>query len=113
MRQRADELVDLISRQRAIDPAVPLGQFRVIVLCAQHYFECAASAHETREVLSSAGARNHAKRRFELTEDRRLACRKAHVAREYEFASHAAYSAFDLRDGDEPAGAQVAKHLAD
>src|SRR6185437_10193023 len=38
---------------------------------------------------------------------------KAHVAGEYELAAHSANPTFDLRDGNEAAGAYVPKDLAD
>ena len=34
--ERPDEAVERVGGQRAIDPAVPLGQFRVIIQRAQH-----------------------------------------------------------------------------
>src|SRR5918912_4467625 len=39
MRERADEVAELIGRQRSIDPAVRCGQLRVVILRAQHDFE--------------------------------------------------------------------------
>lgn len=48
-----------------------------------------------------------------LTENRRLPRGIAHVAREHELAAGAAHASFDLRDGDEPACAQMAKQKAD
>src|SRR5882724_8839186 len=71
--ERSDEIVKLFGRQRPIDPAVAFSQIRVVVLCGQHHFERATAAHQPREVLCAACARNHAKCRLELPEDRRLA----------------------------------------
>ena len=51
--------------------------------------------------------------RLRLTENRRLARSKTHVARQHEFAAGAAYAALDLRDGDEAAGAEMAKQEGD
>src|SRR6185295_14452335 len=64
-------------------------------------------------MLSRARSGDHTEGRLELTEDRRLARRKAHIAGEYELTAHAANPAFDLRDGNEAAGAHVPKDLAD
>ena len=64
-------------------------------------------------MLGAAPAGDHAERRLELTEDRRLARGKAHVARQHELAAGAAYATLDLRDGDEAACAQMAKQQGD
>ena len=52
-------------------------------------------------------------RRLGLTENRRLARSKAHVARQHELAAGGAYATLDLRDGDEAACAQMAKQQGD
>src|SRR5690349_13598525 len=62
-------------------------------------------------MLGRACSRNHTEGRLELTKDRRLACRKAHVAGEYEFAADSANPTFDLGDGHEAARAYVPKNL--
>src|SRR6185369_12137643 len=64
-------------------------------------------------MLSRARSGNHTEGRLELTEDRRLARGKAHIAGEYELTAYAANATFNLRDGDEAAGAHVPKDLAD
>src|ERR1041385_7228483 len=63
-------------------------------------------------MLGRACSGNHTEGRLELTKDRRLARRKAHVAGEYELAADSANATLDLRDGHETAGAQVPKDLA-
>jgi len=60
-------------------------------------------------VLNTAGARDQAEPYFRLTEDRRLACGKAHVARQHELATCAPNASRDLSDRHKPACAQVAK----
>src|SRR5580704_15987286 len=39
MRERCHEIIERAGGQRPIDPAVPLSQLRVVILCAQHDFE--------------------------------------------------------------------------
>src|SRR5258707_14579512 len=99
MSEQANKLAEFTRGQRSIAPAIPFGQIRVVVLCAQHNFERPPTTHQPCEMLGAAGARNHTKCWLELTEDRRFAS-KTHVAREYEFASDAAYTTLNLRDGD-------------
>ena len=100
MRERPDEVVERVGGQRAIDPAVPLGQFRVVVLRAQHDLERPGAAHETGEVLGAAAAGTDRNRlrtgRRSPTRARRSACRTPARTR-----CHAAYAAFDLRDCDQ------------
>src|SRR5215813_1483272 len=98
MGQRFDEITKFSSRQRSIDPTVSFGKIRVVVLGAQHDFERAPATHQSRQMLRSAGPRNNTERRLELTKDRRLSGSEAHVAGQDEFATHAADTAFDLRD---------------
>src|SRR4051794_7847825 len=50
LRERADEVTQLVGVQRAVDPAVAFGQLRVVVLAAEHDLEGAPAAHEPREV---------------------------------------------------------------
>src|SRR4029450_10295744 len=95
------------------DPAVPFSNLSVVIISAQHNFQRPSATHESGEVLSGARSGDHTKGRLELTEDRRLACGKAHIAGEYELAAYAANATFDLRDGNEAAGAHVPKDLAD
>src|SRR5262249_61251130 len=47
-------------KTQTLDPAVPLSQVGVIILCAQHDFECAGTAHKAREMLGAACARDQA-----------------------------------------------------
>jgi hypothetical protein len=103
--ERSDEVVERVGRQRAIDPAVALGQLRVVVLRAQHDLERPGAAHEAREVLGGAPAGELAERRFELAEDSRFARGEAHVAGQHELAAGATHAPRDLRDGDEAARA--------
>ena len=63
-------------------------------------------------MLDAAAARDHPHRRLQLAENRRLSRGKAHVARQHELAAGAANAAFDLRDGDKAACAEVAKQQA-
>ena len=64
-------------------------------------------------LLGCAAAGEQTERRLHLTEDRRLARAKAHVAGQHELAAGAAYATLDLRDGDQAAGAQMAKQEGD
>src|SRR5262249_11504872 len=113
MSERSDEIAELFRGQRAIDPAVPLGQLRVVVLRAQHDFERPGAAHETCEVLDAACAWVHTRPCLRLPENRRLARGKAHVARQHELAAGAARAPLNLRDADEAARAETAKKKAD
>src|SRR6267142_4264767 len=101
--QRADEMIERVGGQRSIDPAVPFSQVGVIILRAQHDFKCASTAHETDEMLGAACARDHTKRRLELTKNCGLPRGEAHIARQYELAAHTAYATLDLSDGNEAA----------
>ncbi len=105
--------LERVGGQRAIDPAVPFRELRVVVVRAQHDLERPRAAHEAHEVLDAAPAGDQAERRLELTEDRRFARGEAHVARQHELAAGAADATLDLRDGDETAGAQMAKQERD
>jgi hypothetical protein len=60
-------------------------------------------------VLRSAGAGEQTERRLELAEDRRLARGETHVAGQHELAAGTANPPFDLRDGDQAAGAEMMK----
>ena len=84
MRERVDEVVQLGGGQRSVDPAVALGELRVVVVGAEHDLERPAAAHEAREVLGGAAAGKRAECRLELREDGRLPCREAHVAGQHE-----------------------------
>src|ERR1700730_7899174 len=112
-RERSHEITEFTCRQCSVDPAIALCNLSIVIIGAQHNFERPPTAHEAREVLSGARSGNHTKRRLELTENRRLARGKAHVAGEYELAAHAANAPLDLSDGNKAAGAQVPKDLAD
>src|SRR5262249_45724551 len=72
----------------------------------------AAAAHEAREVLDAPRAGAHTCRRLRLAENRRLSRSKAHVAGQHELAAACANAALDLRDGDQAACAEIAKHQA-
>jgi len=50
-------------------------------------------------MLDAARAGDQAERLLRLTEHRRLARRKSHVARQHELAAGAPHAALDLRDG--------------
>ena len=60
-------------------------------------------------MLGGAATGEHAERGLELTEDRRLSRREAHVGRQHELAADAAYATLDLRDRDQAALAQAVK----
>ena len=98
MGERSHEAAERLRGQRSVDPAVPLGQLRVVVLRAQHDLERPGAAHEAHEVLDAAPAGDQTERRLRLTEDRRLPGGEAHVARQHELAAGAAYATLDLRD---------------
>ena len=70
MSERPDELPKRVGGQRAIDPAVALGQVGVVVLGAQHHLERSGTTHQAREMLGGAAAGELAEGRLELTEDR-------------------------------------------
>ena len=70
LRERPDELVECARRHGAIDPAVPLGEVRVVVLGAQQDLERPGTAHEPSEVLRGAPTGQLTERRLELREDR-------------------------------------------
>jgi len=72
-----------------------------------------ARARPECEVLDAAGTRDQAESHLRLAEYRRLSRGKAHVARQHEFAAGAANVTFDVRNGDEAAGAQVAKQQSE
>jgi len=99
--------------QGSIDPAVPFSNLSVVIFGAQHDFERPDAAHEASEVLSGARSGDYTKRRLKLTKDRRLARRKAHVARQYELAPNTTNTTLDLRNADEPTGAQLTEQLTD
>jgi hypothetical protein len=63
--------------------------------------------------LDTAPARNDAKCWFRLSENRRLASGKAHVARQHELAAGSAYAALDLGDREKAACAEMSKHKRD
>jgi hypothetical protein len=71
------------------------------------------ATHEPYEVLRSASAWDQTERGLELTEDRRLPRGETHVARQHELAAGAAHATLDLRDADQAARAQMAKHEGD
>ena len=108
-----DEIVEGARGQGSVDPSVPLGELRVVILGAQEDLERAGAAHDPREVLGGAAAGNLTERGFELREDRRLPRGEAHVARQDELAARGSDPALDLRDGHEAARAQVAKQQRD
>src|SRR4051812_14794275 len=70
VRQRTDEIAELVGRQCPIDPAIAFSQLSAVVLCAQHDLERPGSAQETCEVLGTACSRNHAEEWLELTKNR-------------------------------------------
>jgi hypothetical protein len=70
MSEPADEIAELVGGQRSVDPAVPLGEFRVVVRRTQHDLERAGAAHEPRQMLRGASAGGQAERGLELSEDR-------------------------------------------
>src|SRR5262245_3505530 len=113
MRERSNELTKCGLRHRSIDPAVSLGQVRVVVARAQHHLQRSRATHETRQVLYSACTGDEPEPFFRLTEDSRLSCGKAHITREREFAACTTHASFDLRDGHEPAVTQVAEQQAE
>src|SRR5262249_53515327 len=91
MSKRADEMIERVGGPRSVDPAVPFSQVGVVILCAQHDFECARTAHETDQMLGAACARDHTERRLELTKNCGLPRSEAHITRQYELAAHAAH----------------------
>ena len=62
MGERSDEIVEGARGQRSVDPAVPFGQLRIVILRAQHDLERPGAAHEPREVLDGAAAGNQTER---------------------------------------------------
>jgi hypothetical protein len=60
-------------------------------------------------MLGGAGAGDRPEPRLRLTENRRLARSEAHVTRQYKLAVHASHAAFNLRDRDQAARAQITK----
>ena len=113
MSERVDELPERRGGERAVNPAVPLGELGIVVLGAQHHLKCSRATHQAREVLGRSAAGQLTERRLELAEDRRLARREAHVTGENELAARGPDPALYLRDGHEPAGTQVTKHQPD
>src|ERR1700729_3344955 len=101
MSQRSNEVAKLRCRQGSVDPAVPFGQLRAVVLRAEHYFERPASSEEPGQVLSSTATRKQAEGGLELGEECRFQSCKAHVTREHKLAPRRAHASPDLRDRDE------------
>ena len=54
--ERSDELIERRGGQRPVDPPVAFGQFRVVVLCAQHDLQGPPATHKAREMLGGAPA---------------------------------------------------------
>src|SRR3981189_3227091 len=98
MSERVYEIIERVGGERPIDPAVPFSQLRVVILRTQHDLKRPRTAHEAHEVLGSAAAGDLTEGRLWLTENSCLSCRKAHVARQHEFAAGGPYAALDLRD---------------
>jgi hypothetical protein len=113
MSKRPDEASERCGGQRAVDPAVPLGQLGVVVIGAQHHLKRPTAAHQPGEVLPGAAAREKSERWLELAEGHRLTHGEAHVACQHEFAARRAYPAFDLGDADQAARAQMTKYHGD
>src|SRR6476660_9272479 len=63
-------------------------------------------------MLGATGAWKDTKGGFELTHDGGLTRSESHVTRQRELAADPAHATFDLRDGNEPAYAQIAKQQA-
>ena len=108
-----DELSERVGRQRTVDPPVALSQIGVVVVRAQQDFERSRTTHDAGEVLGCTTAGYLPECRFELGEDRCLACGEPHVARQHEFAAGTTYAPFDLGDRDQMARAQVPEQRGD
>src|SRR5262249_29598125 len=70
MSERFHEIIERVAGQRAVDPAVPFSQLRVVILRAQHDLKCPRTAHEAHEMLNAATAGDLTECRLRLTENR-------------------------------------------
>jgi hypothetical protein len=75
-----DEGVELGVGQRSVDPSVPLGEIRSVILCAANHFHCATATQKTGKVLYGAPARDDSETRFDLAKDGPFTGGEPHIA---------------------------------
>src|SRR5580698_9092853 len=107
-----DKRVEGVVVQRAVHPAITLGDVSVEIVAAEDDLKCARAADQTREPFQRSAARDQSDADFGVAEEGGLPAGEAHVAGQHEFVTDAARAAANLGDAHDWRGRETQHKLA-
>jgi signal transduction histidine kinase len=112
MRERIDERVEVGIVQRAVHPAIALGDISIEIVAAEDYLKCTRSADQTWEPFQSSAARDQTDADLGVAEQGVLPAGEAHVASQHELVTDATRAAANLRDAHDWRGRKAQNKVA-
>src|SRR5580700_6859525 len=107
-----DKRVEGVVVQRAVHPAITLGDVSVEIVAAEDDLKCARAADQTREPFQRSAARDQSDADLRLAEYGALPAGEAHVTGQHELVTDAARAAANLRDAHDWRGREAQHEIA-
>src|SRR6202045_3994362 len=110
--ERIDERVEVVIVQRAVHPAIALGDISIEIVAAEDDLKCARAADQTREPFQRSAARDQSDADLGVAEQGALPAGETHVAGQHELVTDAARAAANLGDAHDWRGREAQHKFA-
>src|SRR5271168_2866720 len=110
--QSIDKRIEVVIVQRAVHPAISLGDISIEIVAAKDDLKCPRAADQTREPLQSSAARHQSDTDLGVAEQGALPAGEAHVAGQHELVPDAARAAANLGDAHHWRGRETQHKVA-
>src|ERR1700731_2080851 len=110
--ERIDERVEVVIVQRAVHPAIALGDISIEIVAAEDDLKCARAADQSREPFQRSAARDQSDAYLGVAEYGPLPAGEAHVAGQHELVTDAACAAANLGDAHDWRGREAQHKVA-
>src|SRR5580692_4471013 len=107
-----DKRVEVVIVQRAVHPAIALGDIGIEIVAAEDDLKCARAADQAREPFQRAAARDQSDADLGVAEQGALPAGEAHVAGQHELVADAARAAANLGDAHDWRGRETQNKVA-
>src|SRR5579864_872778 len=87
--ERIDKQVERVIVQRAVHPAIALGDVRIEIVATEHDLKCTRAADQTREPFERPATRDQSDADLGLAEQGALPAGEAHIAGQHELVTDA------------------------
>src|SRR5208282_952117 len=104
--------VEVVTIQRAVHPAIALGDISIEVVPAKHDLKCPRAADQTREPFQRSAARDQSDADLGVAEQGALPAGEAHVAGQHELVTDSARATANLGDAYDWRGREAQHEVA-